>query len=235
MFGPPFLVLPQKLVVTRRAQNKFARKTSFDVFAAHQSRIQTLLNLVVGTMGFGRPVHVGSPDQLALAVGAHLRLVLVVQCGFLEVPLPSRLEQLNGVDFVTVPPLLCLLRESSSLRLTSCSPSARWCGRHGWLVPLILLPSSLCTGAFGPLRRSSSFRNGLPLPACRCLTSFFGGLRSRLNVLRLWLNLLRPLLWFLLPWGFLPNQWCRTLLTRLGRSGDLGRSGALRKHGHRTN
>ena len=175
MFGPPFLVLPQKLVVARRAQNKFARKTSFDVFAAHQSRIQTLLNLVVGTMGFGRPVHVGSPDQLAFAVGAHLRLVLVVQCGFLEVPLPSRLEQLNGVDFVTVPPLLCLLRESSSLRLTSCSPSARWCGRHGWLVPLILLPSSLCTGAFGPLRRSSSFRNGLPLPACRCLASFFGG------------------------------------------------------------
>ena len=92
MFGPPFLVLPQKLVVARRAQNKFARKTSFDVFAAHQSRIQTLLNLVVGTMGFGRPVHVGSPDQLTLAVGAHLRFVLVVQCGFLEVPLPSRLE-----------------------------------------------------------------------------------------------------------------------------------------------
>ena len=83
IFGPPFLVLPQKLVFTQRAQNKFARKTSFDVFAAHQSRIQTLLSLVAGTMGFGRPVHVGSPDQLALAVGAHLRLKLVVQCGFL--------------------------------------------------------------------------------------------------------------------------------------------------------
>ena len=92
MFGPPFLVLPQKLVVTRRAQNKFARKTSFDVFAAHQSQIQTLLGLVVGTMGFGRPVHVGSPEQRTVAAGAHLRFVLVVQCGFLEVPLPSRLE-----------------------------------------------------------------------------------------------------------------------------------------------